>query len=698
MKIYKTVLTFLISLFFISNFAYSQIGFNAKIDSLINLITAQSVSLLNRELSGDTSTFIGGSQYTISSRNYNSPSNPKAAQYIYEKFLSFGLTARYMNNSSTSVNVLAKKTGTKYPNQYFVICCHYDDMPTYPSNPLAPGADDNGSGTCGVIEAARVLSGLNMDYTVLFAAFDEEEKGLYGSDAYSDSAYMHGDSIVGVINLDMISYDGNNDNKSYIVTNTNSSTLADEVIGAFRTYVPALNPVEVFDNTANSDHASFWTHNWKAIMSIEDENDFTPYYHTPNDKFSTLNIPYFQKMTKGAIAALAALALDYKMNFIHTPVASGPATTPRIATVVITSGKKINKTTFAPRLYYKVNSGTFNFLTPSYNNLDTFKFSIPGQSLGTTVSYYIAAQDSMNQFVCTYPAGGKGISPPGTIAPSNLFTYQIESLSTACIGTGTTTVSYPFNTYWHDSKSDMLYTANEIITNGGGQGMISKIGFNIATVASQTMNGFAIKMQNTSLTSLTGFVQTGWTTVYSGSYTVSNTGVQYIDLQTPFYYNGTSNLLLEICFDNTSYTTSSTVYSTAVSNMTWMQQQDNSAGCSMTAGSTQSNRPNICLKMNLGANSISNNPALPNNYSLSQNYPNPFNPTTKIEYAIPRQGNVNIKIFDIVGRVIATLVNEMKNPGYYSVDFSATELSSGVYYYKLESGEFTDVKKMIVIK
>jgi hypothetical protein len=700
MKIKKLIFScILIILLFGTEIVYSQIGFSNKIDSLINLITTQTISKLNRELSGDTIALIGGSPYTIETRHWNSPSNPKAAQFIYEKFLSFGLNTRYQNNSTTDINVIAVKTGTKYPNQYFVICSHYDDMPAYPTNPLAPGADDNASGTVGVIEAARILSNINLDYTIVFAAFDEEERGLYGSKGYSDTAYLHGDSIVGVINLDMIAYDGNNDSKSYIVTNTNSSSFADEVISALNTYIPTLNPTKYFDNTANSDHASFWTHNWKAICSIEDENDFTPYYHTVNDKFNTLNIPFFLKMAKGAISALAAFAADYKMTFIHTPITSGPGTGIRTATAVITSKKRVARlNTTAPRLYYKINNGAFSYVNAYYNNLDTFKFNIPGQSIGTTVAYYIAAQDSLGQFVCTYPAGGKGISPPGTTPPANLFTYQIESLTTACVGTGTSNASYPYNTYWHDSKTDMLYTASEITANGGGVGNIMKIGFNISAIASQVMNGFTIKMQNSNLTTLTGFVLSNWSTAYSGTYTVTSTGIQYIDLQTPFYWNGVSNLLIEICFDNTSYTTSSTVLASSAPGMTWLQQLDNNAGCSFTDGLTQSYRPNLCLKIDAQQSSISNNSNTPSKYSLSQNYPNPFNPITNIDYSIPKSGFVSLKIFDILGREISTLVSEFKNAGYYNIDFNASDLSSGVYYYKFESGDYSEVKRMTIIK
>ncbi|MBX7041998.1 MAG: T9SS type A sorting domain-containing protein [Ignavibacteria bacterium] len=88
----------------------------------------------------------------------------------------------------------------------------------------------------------------------------------------------------------------------------------------------------------------------------------------------------------------------------------------------------------------------------------------------------------------------------------------------------------------------------------------------------------------------------------------------------------------------------------------------------------------------------------PAEYDLSQNYPNPFNPTTTIVYGIPADGNVTLKIYDNTGREIRTLVNELKSAGYYSVTFSAGDLASGMYFYKLESGNFVTAKKMILMK
>jgi len=85
-------------------------------------------------------------------------------------------------------------------------------------------------------------------------------------------------------------------------------------------------------------------------------------------------------------------------------------------------------------------------------------------------------------------------------------------------------------------------------------------------------------------------------------------------------------------------------------------------------------------------------------YSLAQNQPNPFNPTTSIKYSLPEQQFVSLKIFDILGKEVATLVNEIKPAGNYEVNFDASNLSSGVYFYQLRAGNFTEMKKMILIK
>ncbi|MDZ7766269.1 MAG: T9SS type A sorting domain-containing protein [Melioribacteraceae bacterium] len=87
-----------------------------------------------------------------------------------------------------------------------------------------------------------------------------------------------------------------------------------------------------------------------------------------------------------------------------------------------------------------------------------------------------------------------------------------------------------------------------------------------------------------------------------------------------------------------------------------------------------------------------------NRFSLSQNYPNPFNPSTRIEYQVSSIEKVSLKVYDILGREIKTFVNEVKSPGSYEVQFNASRLASGVYFYRLTTGDFVQTKKMMVIK
>jgi Secretion system C-terminal sorting domain len=92
------------------------------------------------------------------------------------------------------------------------------------------------------------------------------------------------------------------------------------------------------------------------------------------------------------------------------------------------------------------------------------------------------------------------------------------------------------------------------------------------------------------------------------------------------------------------------------------------------------------------------NNTIPDNFNLGQNYPNPFNPATNIRFQISKSGFVSLRVYDVLGKEVATLVNEYKPAGKYEIEFNASNLSSGVYYYRLTAGSFSAVKKMILLK
>jgi hypothetical protein len=89
---------------------------------------------------------------------------------------------------------------------------------------------------------------------------------------------------------------------------------------------------------------------------------------------------------------------------------------------------------------------------------------------------------------------------------------------------------------------------------------------------------------------------------------------------------------------------------------------------------------------------------LPRGYSLDQNYPNPFNPTTAITFSVATYSHTSLKVYDILGREVATLVNEQKPAGTYTQKWNAENFPSGVYFYRLQAGSFTETKKLVLLK
>ncbi|MDP6909604.1 MAG: M28 family peptidase, partial [Flavobacteriales bacterium] len=149
---------------------------DVSIDSLIHYASA---------ISGEFAVNINGNSEIISSRNKNHAGNALAADYIQQKFESFGLNTSVQGFGAAGENILAIQTGQVYPNQTVVLCGHYDSMPT---GNTSPAADDDGSGTAALIEAVRIMSQYNFAYTLVYAAWDEEEYGLVGSNYYATQA------------------------------------------------------------------------------------------------------------------------------------------------------------------------------------------------------------------------------------------------------------------------------------------------------------------------------------------------------------------------------------------------------------------------------------------------------------------------------------------------------------------------------
>lgn len=198
---------------------------------------------------------------------------------IYNEFDGYGLDTSlhsFTYSSNTYYNVVGVHQGMARPDDIYVVGAHYDSVNN-------PGADDNASGTAGVMEAARVLSRYDFEATIVFIAFDREEQGLVGSDAYAQD--HSGDNILGMISMDMIAYNAGQ-NKATIYGRTSSDPLKQDLADAIAAYGNGLTSV-IAGTFDASDHAPFEWQGFQASLLIEDWGN--PYYHQANDSVDTPN-------------------------------------------------------------------------------------------------------------------------------------------------------------------------------------------------------------------------------------------------------------------------------------------------------------------------------------------------------------------------------------------------------------------------
>jgi hypothetical protein len=295
------------------------------ISAIINQANLDSLTFSVRELSGEVGTMINGLQDTLASRHVGSRGHQAAAQYLAQRLSGYGLPVFVQAYSSSGTNVYAVQAGADFPDIAYIVSAHYDDNP--PTGP-APGADDNASGTAAVLEAARILSRYRTGYTVVYALWDEEESGLVGSTFYAQQAFNKGASILGVVNLDMLGWDSNNDGLTEVHTRSTARSieLADTVLLVNQLYGIGLKPTLRNPGTTASDHSSFWQKGYSAVLLIEAYlgGDFNSHYHSSTDRLQFFNPTFYHRASKLALGTMAFLAGIKGTLFAENPPAKPP--------------------------------------------------------------------------------------------------------------------------------------------------------------------------------------------------------------------------------------------------------------------------------------------------------------------------------------------------------------------------------------
>jgi len=286
-----------IEIVFESPFSFNS-GFRLgeiSLDSLIGLVSLDSLDANLHTLE------------TYGARLTGSAANYAARDWIEDGFTSYGLDSVVLdsftgtqlgNGVVPAYNVIAYKIGSRYPGRQVVVGGHFDAVPG------SPGVDDNGSGTIGTMEIARVLNDVETEMTFIFIAFDSEESGLIGAKHYASAARARGDTIVYMLNMDMI---GHIDNDAYarLYIGPNDEPyallwgkLADSLVGITGVLIGP---------SSGSDHAPFAQYGYD--VTFVHEYTFSSHYHQRSDSTTYINFDYMTRMIKGSLATVYAVNL-----------------------------------------------------------------------------------------------------------------------------------------------------------------------------------------------------------------------------------------------------------------------------------------------------------------------------------------------------------------------------------------------------
>jgi hypothetical protein len=350
------------------------------LDSLQNLIVDDSVY-----------SFVSTLQ-AFNGRVQGTPSNRAARDWIESKFLEFGYDSVYLDpftyGSSTCYNVVATKLGTRFPDHQIVVGAHHDAVSG------SPGADDNGSGTAGVVELARVLADIDTDMTFVFVTFDAEETGLNGAYHYADNAYLQGDNIIYMFNLDMIGAIGNSDpvtvhHGTDVGYSELYTQLADSLLG--------LDGI-LSGNIAQSDHWAFSQLGYTVTFIME--YNFSPVYHTYQDSTTFMDPVYHTRLVRSALASvyyvsqtegpLPGLTFSYP-NGLPSYILPGRDTTFEVAIDGVYDGVLVPA---SPELHYNVDG--HGWINASMTELSPglYEATLPVAGCMEIIEYYVSADEA----------------------------------------------------------------------------------------------------------------------------------------------------------------------------------------------------------------------------------------------------------------------------------------------------------------
>lgn len=297
-------------------------AFEPVIQEMVDSVDVNAYMQWIGNLAGANPVTIGGNPWTFTTRSTPTPQCDLAEQYVYEQLQAMGFADvqydPYVFSSTSARNVIATLPGVETPQRIYIVGAHLDS--TSPSAAtLAPGANDNASGIATVLAIANILKSHTFRSTIRFIVFTGEEQGLHGSTHYAQAAAARGDSILGVVICDMVSWY----NASYRIDVEGETAwlpLMRVMEDACATYT-GLATNEVLSSWG-SDHVPFQDAGYPAFLAIENEYSSYSCYHQTCDTTEKQKAAFGADVTRACLATVAHLAGPRGFGIAHTPLAN----------------------------------------------------------------------------------------------------------------------------------------------------------------------------------------------------------------------------------------------------------------------------------------------------------------------------------------------------------------------------------------
>lgn len=586
-------------------------------------------------------------------RNWYTQGSLDAQDWLFQQYSDLGLSVELQyipyGGTNSSQNVIATLPGTLYPDQYVVLGCHYD---SYSYSGDAPGADDNASGSAGILEIARILSQYDFNRTIIFCAFSGEEYGLYGSEEYATMADNTDMEILGYFNIDMSGYlqPGGTIHTDMIAPQS-AAPLVEFYEQVCAVYLPTFIIEPGMLTGGDSDHTSFNEHGFMGIFPFEDSDDYSPYIHTINDLngLSVNNYEQVSTFTKATLASVVTMA-----NLLLPPdnlTAIAGDTMVTLAWEEVIEANEYN--------VYRDEE-----VDPLVTVTDIF-YEDTELTNGQEYSYFVTA---------IYAGSGDESVPSNTVTVIPM-----------------PPISLPFA---EDFETGAPYWTME-----GSWGLADNQSFSTTHSLTESPNGD----YSNNLDIVAGFVSIDLTN-YSDAgvsfwtkYNIENNydymyfeaSINGVDWDQYAVFTGLLNTWTQFAFSLDQYLGEPSVqlrfrfYSDTYVEEDGMYIDD----------------------FEIIVEDIVNVDDPIVKFESISNYPNPFNPSTTILFNLSAESvlNTELAIYNLKGQHVKQLVSEQLPAGQHSVVWNGTDdagiiVSSGIYFYKIQAGNYSQTKKMVLMK